>query len=181
MTVRLSAERGGDWSQLEPADGNRRTAPPESNRGFQEQSEVIFRAHGGNQPRWHDWRLLVDDAPLRLKEETKPGEWLWTPGFYAGEVEAAICDTEGVRQGVWRLDVSPNPNKLSRDAFVRMLQEIYKFDAALMIGGEPARRRFGALGNNQNQIVEFYRLRHHAAAIGQSLRALAEKPIRSLR
>ena len=181
MTVSLTAERNGERSRLEPADRDRCTPPPKSNRGFQERSEVVFRAHGGNQPSWRDWRLLVDDAPLRLNEETKPGEWLWTPGFYAGEVEAAIYDTAGVRQGVWRLDVGPNPNKLSRDAFVRMLREISESDPALMLGTEPARRRFGALGENQNLIVEFYRLRHHAAAIGQSLRALTEEPIRSLR
>ena len=181
MTVTLSAERDGERSHLEPADGARRTPPPESNRGFQERSEVVFRACGGNQPGLRDWRLLIDDAPLGLKDEAQACTWSWTPGFYAGEVEAAIYDTAGVRQGVWRLDVGPNPNKLSRDAFVRMLREISESDPALMLGAEPARRQFGALGEKQNLIVEFYRLRHHAAAIGQSLRALAEEPIRSLR
>ena len=122
--------------------------------------------------------MLIDDAPLT---PDRPGVWPWEPSFYAGEVEATLQDATGACRGRWRLDVSPDANKLGRDAFERMLKEICDHDPSLALGTEPARRQFGALGEHQNPVVEFLRLRYHAADIEQSLRALVQEPLRSLR
>ena len=119
--------------------------------------------------------------PLTLVDQARPGVWTWKPGFYAGEVEATLQDDTGTCQGRWRLDVSPDVNKLGRDAFIVMLKEIWKYDPTLALGTEPTRRQFGTLGEYQNPIIEFLRLRSRATDIEQSLRVLLQEPIRSLR
>lgn len=175
MDFSLSVERDGERRGLIASVKGDDGLAPEQNRGFQEMQEAIFQG-----PENKDWHLLIDDVSLTM-DEARPGIWSWKPGFYAGEVEATLQDPAGTCRGRWRLDVSPDVNKLGRDAFVRMLKEIYKFDPTLALGTEPAHRQFGALGEHQDPVIEFLRLRFRATDIEQSLRVLLQEPIRSLR
>lgn len=176
MDFSLTVERDGEFHDLKTSAKGDQGPAPEQNRNFREMKEVIF--HG---PLEEGWRLLIEDAPLTPDGRGHPGVWTWKPGFYAGEVEATLQDATGICRGRWRLDVSPDNSKLGRDTFIGMLKEIYEFDSTLALGTEPARRQFGALGEHQNPIVEFLRLRSRAADIEQSLRLLLQEPIRSLR
>ena len=175
MDVHLSVERDGVLHELEASAEDDIGPAPEHNRGFQELQEVVF--HGPQDGS----SLLLDDALLSLQDEDRPGVWAWEPGFYAGEVEVRLQDKTGACRGRWRLDVSPNAEKLGRCAFEEMLRDIWKYDAALALGTEPARRLFGALGEHQRPFIEYLRLRRRAEDIEKSLRALLEDPFRSLR
>ena len=176
MDFSLSVERDGEFHDLKASAKGDEGLAPEQNWGFREMQEATF--HG---PDNKGWRLLIDDAPLTLVDKDRPGVWIWHPGFYAGQVEATLQDETGTCRGRWRLDVSPDINKLGRDAFTMMLKEIWKYDPTLALGTEPARRQFGTLGEHQNSIIEFLRLRYRATDIEQSLRILLQEPIRSLR
>ena len=96
----LEVRQGAGWITLDP------TAP---NPGFTELGEVAFRVLGGE-----ELRLLVDDEPLEAKGT---GEWSWKPGFYAGLVRAELLEPGGNAIGHWRLDVSPDRNKLGEGLF----------------------------------------------------------------
>ncbi len=179
MDFSLSVERDGEHHNLIAWTKVDRSPAPEQNRGFREMQETIF--HGPPAAKEdRNWHLLIDDAPLALNQD-RPGVWTWKPGFYAGQVDATLQDSAGTCRGRWRLDVSPDTDKLGRDAFERMLKDICDHDPILALGTEPARRQFGTLGEHQNPVVEFLRLRYHAADIEQSLRALLQEPLRSLR
>ena len=180
MDVPLSVERNGELHALKASAKSDFGPAPEQNREFQELQEVVF--HGPQDGS----RLLLDDVPLPLKSEDRPGIWTWKPDFYAGEVEATLQDRTGACRRRWRLDVSPDADKLGRSAFELMLRDIWEYDPALALGTEPARREFGALGEHgvlgeQESIIEFLRLRRRAEDIEKSLRALLEDPFRSLR
>ena len=104
----------------------------------------------------------------------------WQPGFYAGEVRAELLD--GDRSlGDWRLDVSPDPSKAGREVYEAMLKEIMGFDATLVLGQEPARRRLGAMGDTDNPLVLFERLRHRRDPLERSLAAIRANPASVLR
>lgn len=171
----LSVERNGELRELKPSAKDDHGPAPIQNRGFRELDKAVF--HG---PR-DGSRLFIDDAPLPLQTADRLGVWTWEPGFYAGEVEATLQDKTGACQGRWRLDVSPDAHKLGRCDFERMLRDIWEYDPALVLGTEPVRRQFGALGEDQDLIIEFLRLRRRATDIEHSLQALLEEPFRSLR
>lgn len=61
--------------------------------------------------------VLVDDVPLPAVSGTT-NCWSWKPGFYAGSVVAEVFDGMARLVGSWTIDVSPNPAKLGRDAFL---------------------------------------------------------------
>ncbi len=164
----LVVQAGGERLELDP--------PPGLNRGFSELREVVFLG-----PSEAGCRLLVDDAPLAEVAAGKPRRWTWTPGFYAGEVRADLVSADGRRLGTWRLDVSPDARKLGRDLFFEMLAELLDFDPSLVVGKEPARQRFGALGPGQDPLVALARLRTRQTPIRQALRALLREPKRALR
>ena len=148
---------------------------PESNRNFREASKTTFL--GPSDP---NYRLYIDDIPLE-SVKGRASAWSWSPQFYAGEVQAVLRDNDGNACGCWYLDVSPDGKKLGREAFIRMLTEIRKYDESLILGAEPSRSQFGSLGTLQNPVVEFLRLRYRADAISYSLGALLREPISTLR
>ena len=177
MDFSLSVERDGEHHNLIAWTEDNDGPAPEQNCGFREKQKVVF--HGPSVAKKdNSWRMLIDDAPLT---PDRPGVWPWEPGFYAGEVEATLQDATGACRGRWRLDVSPDGRKLGRDTFEQMLKELFEYDPTLILGTEPARRQFGVLGKHQDPVIEFLRLRHHAEDIKQSLRALLQEPLRSLR
>ena len=145
------------------------------NGGFAERQKATFIG-----PADRECRLLVDDEPLGPVARSA-NEWAWTPGFYAGEVRAELLDADDRSLGVWLLDVSPDRNKAGREVFARMIDEILDFDPHLVIGEEPARRRLGALGDTDDPLVWFERLRARQRDLERALAAIRREPVSVLR
>ena len=145
------------------------------NGGFAELQQTTFIG-----PTDCECRLLVDDEPLG-RVDGSVNEWEWTPGFYAGEVRAELLDADDRSLGVWLLDVSPDRGKTGREVFARMVDEILDFDPHLVIGEEPARRRLGALGDTDDPLILFERLRTRRRDLERALAAIRREPVSVLR
>lgn len=164
LDIKLRARSAGE-------DGFRELDSVGANRGFSELREANFVG-----PTHRECRLFIDDERLdRVAESVN--EWSWKPGFYAGEVRAELLDSDDRSLGVWRLDVSPDPDKAGRELFARMLHEITAFDARLVIGEEPARQRLGALGETDDPLVLFERLRRRRRDLERALAAIRREPV----
>lgn len=172
--IALYVNKGDCRYSLRPVDSDNQSPESTTNRGFFELQEVTFQG-----PACLDWRLLVDDVPLDSVADS-PGEWKWTPGYYAGEVDVEMRNAKNKPMGRWRLDVYPDPNKVSHEVFQQMLKEILCYNRALAIGQEPAQRQFGTLDEFDNPIIEFYRLRSRVEPIDQSLAAVIREPVQTL-
>ena len=164
--ITLRTRRDGGFQAL---DASR------SNGGFAERQKARFIG-----PTDLECRLLVDDEPLG-RVEGSGNEWAWTPGFYAGEVRAELLDADDRSLGVWLLDVSPDQSKAGREVFALMIDEILDFDAHLVIGDEPARRRLGALGDSDDPLILFERLRRRQRDLERALAAIRREPVSVLR
>ena len=169
----MTAERG--TLRVRRDDGLHDLDASRLNGGFAEQRETIFIG-----PDDRECRLLVDDEPLGRVEESA-NEWSWTPGFYAGEVRAELLDADDRSLGVWSLDVSPDRGKTGREVFARMIDEILDFDPHLVIGEEPARRRLGAVGETDDPLILFERLRRRRRDLERALAAIRREPVSVLR
>ena len=169
----MIAERG--TLRVRRDDGLHDLDPSRPNGGFAERQHTIFIG-----PADRECRLLVDDEPLERVEESA-NEWSWKPGFYAGEVRAELLDADDRSLGVWLLDVSPDREKTGREVFARMVDEILDFDPHLVIGEEPARRRLGALGDSDDPLVLFERLRRRRRDLERALAAIRREPVSVLR
>ena len=166
--IRLRARSGGE-------DAFRELDPVGANGGFSELRETTFVG-----PPHRECRLFIDDERLdRVADSVN--EWSWKPGFYAGEVRAELLGRDDRSLGVWRLDVSPDPDKAGRELFARMLHEIAAFDARLVVGEEPARQRLGALGETDDPLVLFERLRCRRRDLERALTAIRREPVSVLR
>jgi hypothetical protein len=145
------------WTTLVPVPGE--------NRGFTERGRYAFESPG------EEWAFVVDDA--RLHTDSNNGKcWSWEPGFFAGEVTAALLHPDGRVITLYLLDVAPDPAKVGRDVFRQMIDELWEEDPELVVGSEPATTRMGALGETQNPWVEFARLRRYAPEFLKGLAAL---------
>ena len=161
------AEEGGG------AAAPRELAPaPAVNTGFVERCRYRLRAATPG------LSLVVDDEPL---PGDGSGAWAWAPGFYAGEVSAELHDANGACVGRYRLDVSPNPRKSGKEHFDRMVDELFAADPALVLGVEPPDHAIGSLGEGEDPLVAFARLRQHVPPFVAALRAIAVEPRRALR
>ena len=160
--------------QAEPLD------PQRPNPGFSELARVTFVAPA---PREAGLRLLIDDAPLNPVEPEHAHEtrWKWTPGFYAGKVNASLVDASGETIETFGLDVSPDPKKVGGAVFEEMVDAIYEFDAALLLGEAPAKRLMGAIGPTDDPLVLFERLRKRRDDIALALAAIRREPATILR
>lgn len=123
--------------------------------------------------------VLVDDVPLPAVSGAI-NCWSWTPGFYAGSVLAEVFDGMARLVGIWTIDVSPNPAKLGRDAFLAMVQELHAFDPQLVFGDSPARSTFGAEGRQSDPFLIYARLKAHGPSFAQAMKTLARAPQQQL-
>ena len=154
--------------------------PRVTNCGFSEQRKVIFVTNQVS-----ELQLFVDGEPLDPpKTESGKIEWEWTPGQYAGEVRAELSEkdetTKEMRGTKWvfRLDVSPDPNKLGEGSriFRRMLRDILDMDPELLIDYEPARFQLGAVGANDDALVQLMRLLSKRQELDRALAAIQRDP-----
>ena len=160
-------------------EGREPLDPCEANGGFSERQETVFVASA---PKDRGLRLLVDDERLDAGETAEGAVcWKWTPGFFAGEVRARLADAGGKTLTTYRLDVGPAPEKLGGEVFERMVEEIVDFDAALLLGEEPARRKMGAVGPTDDPLVLFERLRSRRGQLDAAIAAVRRDPATVLR
>ncbi len=153
---------------------------PEPNRGFSERAEATFIARV---PKDSGLRLFVDDERLAPVDADDADEihWKWTPGFYAGKVRARLADEGAENIATYWLDVSADPKKAGSATFEEMVETIYEFDRALLLGEEPAKRQMGAIGPTDDPLVLFERLRKRRDAISLALAAIRREPATVLR
>ena len=147
-----------------------------ANRGFSEHQKAVFVASA---PKDCGLVLLVDDEPLELETEETTDDaicWKWTPGFFAGEVRARLADSKRRTLATYRLDVGPAPEKLDTEVFDRMVEDIREFDAALLLGEEPAKIQMGAVGPTDDPLVLFERLRGRREALDAAITAVCRDP-----
>jgi hypothetical protein len=163
---RAHGESSDQWSAL-------RLAPAE-NRGFVETQRYVFEKPGAG------WSLHVDDEPLADDPEDHCC-WMWEPGFFAGEVTAELLDRDGKRAGLFLLDVAPDPSKIGREIFARMVGDLWSEDPRLVLGSEPATTNIGELGAVQDPWLAFARLRQYAPEFTRALVPLCVRPRRALR
>ena len=124
-----------------------------------------------------DAQLLIDDQPLAGGD----GYWIWSPGFYAGPVRAELMIHDGQVVATYVLDVSPHPDKLGRDVFQAMLDEIWNFDPRLVLGTEPPQSTVGHQAQVADPWLEYARLRSYGDKFVRALGVMALRPIRELR
>jgi hypothetical protein len=147
---------------------------PAANFGFTEANGYVFEIPCG------DWTLRVDDEPLP-NDPNKPSRWIWEPGFFAGEVTAEMAKAGDANSVLFLLDVAPDANKLGRDVFMQMVDELWQEDPLLVIGSEPATTPNGDLGDQENLWVAFSRLRRYGPNVLRALGAVRAYPRRTLR
>ena len=185
MSVASAAEAALWWHRAGDDEAAAQAVPlnlQQSNFGFTERRPVVFflDQNACEDGEGHGYRLFIDDEPLATVDDA-PNRWEWQPGFYAGEVRAELVDGFGRSLGVWRLDISPDPGKAGREVYESMLSEIIDFDATLVLGEEPARHRLGAMGDTNNPLVLFDRLRRRRDTLERSLAAIRANPASVLR
>lgn len=120
--------------------------------------------------------MLIDDEFLK----TDGDDWMWNPGFYAGQVCAELLCSDGRLRANYTLDVSPNPEKLGRDMFDTMLDQIWEFDPSLALGAEPAALPVGHEGNTSSPWLQYARMRTYGDKFLRALSAISRQPLREL-
>ncbi|RYG99365.1 MAG: hypothetical protein EON58_04195 [Alphaproteobacteria bacterium] len=125
--------------------------------------------------------LYIDEAPLELVPHDGTTCWLWEPGFYAGQVVAELVALSGQRIAEYRFDVAPDDRKIGGDLFDQMLDELYAFDPALLLGTEAAQASIGVAGDVVSPMLAYARLRRHGGDLLAGLGAVSAQPLTKLR
>lgn len=144
---------------------------PALTRGFREGQVYRFSALSDQVD-----ELLIDDEPLTPEVS---GGWGWSPGFYAGVVRG-LARSVGRVVAEFLLDVSPHPEKLGRDAFKALVDDLWDFDPGLVLGAEPAGTDMGTRGRRVGDYVALERVRRYGASFLRALAGVAERPRRRL-
>ena len=145
--------------------------PYKAGLGFRERGEYRIRKPASGD------RLFVDDQAI----ESDNGEWAWMPGFYAGQVRAELLGPGDRVRATYLLDVSPHPDKLGRDVFQGMLDQIWEFDPSLVLGTEPAALPIGHEEQISDPWLQYVRLRVYGERFVRVLSALARQPLLELK
>jgi hypothetical protein len=155
-----------DWRLLRPA--------PAENLGFTEAQRYVL------QKPCTDCTFYVDDAPLP-DHPNGPSCWIWEPRFFAGEVTAEMVTADGTNSILFLVDVAPDENKVGRESFRQMVNELWQEDPTLVIGSEPATTPSGELGSHEDPWAAFARLRQYGPDFVRALAAVRARPRRALR
>jgi hypothetical protein len=166
VSWRSESDAMNDWRVLRPA--------PAENLGFTEARHYLFQKPST------DCTFYVDDAPLS-DHPNKPSCWTWEPRFFAGEVTAEMVSADGANSVLFLLDVAPDANKVGRESFMQMVNELWQEDPTLVIGSEPATTPSGEFGSQEDPWAAFARLRRCAPDFVRTLAAVRARPRRALR
>lgn len=160
--------------QVEQGDARFDVRPDELNPGFMEKKAYCFSALEG-------FSFYIDDVLLEPVNQNGEYAWIWSPGFYAGEVAAELLDDQGRTAASYRLDVSAADNKLGGQAFAAMVEAILEFDPALVLGTEEAQFGIGHDGALTNPHLQYARLRRYGDRLHLALKQIAQRPLTNLK
>lgn len=149
--------------------------PGAATSGFRELGTYLFLAPDDGAS------LYIDEAVVEPVVVNGERGWRWQPGFYAGQVIAELLGDSGRRLGAYWIDVSPDQGKLGADVFAGMLDELYAFDPALILGTEAAQANIGVSGEMTSPLLAYARLRRYGDALLAGLRTVAKLPLTRLR
>lgn len=137
-------------------------------QGFSERVEYYIRINSANT------RLYIDDAPLPMDSQQQ--YWLWTPGFYSGEVNAEL-EQPGKSEPVrFVLDVSPSPKKTGRSQYFEYIQKIVDYSPQLLLGCEPAKHGLGGRSRTKSPWISYARLCCFIGRYLSGLRFIVDRP-----
>jgi hypothetical protein len=139
-------------------------------QGLLENREYLIRADSV------DSHLFVDDAPLEL--DARQEYWVWSPGFYAGEVVLEL-ERPGHHEPVRYLaDVGPEPGKSGRELYFFYIREIADFAPQLLLGTEPAQHALGGRSDvSVSSWIRYARLRCFIDSYVDALRTVCDRPL----
>ena len=160
--------------QVEQGDAQFNVHPDQLNPGFMEKKTYRFTALEG-------FSFYIDDVLIETVDQNGACAWLWSPGFYAGEVAAELLDDQGRTAASFRLDVSAADNKLGGQAFTAMIEAILDFDPALVLGTEEAQFGIGHDGALTNPHLQYARLRRYGDRLHSALKQISQRPLTSLK
>ena len=138
--------------------------------GLEEKREYLIRVNTEGS------RLFVDDAPLAMDHQRL--YWLWSPGFYAGEVIVELERPGQHKPTRYLVDVAPAPNKSGREQYLEYIAQIADYAPQLLMGTEPARHALG--GRSQVRLsswIRYARLRCFIDPYLAALRAICDRPM----
>jgi hypothetical protein len=121
-------------------------------------------------------RLVIDDIDLPRVAEG----FHWSPGFYAGQVNAELLGSDGGCVAHYQLDVSPTPDKLGRDLFEAMLRDLATSAPDLLLGSEAHQALFNPGELPAPSEVQYVRLRRYALECCSALQRICERPLTRL-
>jgi hypothetical protein len=125
--------------------------------------------------------LYIDDVLVEALRSPTPdvARWRWSPGFYAGAVEARIDFGTG-RESRFEIVTDPDLRKLTRDDFDTMVREILEDTHALFaLSGF----RTGIARGDGKEVPPIARLeflRSRLEALEHAVREIDRRPIRKL-
>ncbi|MEM4987231.1 DUF2357 domain-containing protein [Collimonas sp. H4R21] len=125
-------------------------------------------------------RLLIDDVELKLSPD---GDfYLWSAGFFAGQVEISAIDSVG-RTYRFVAEIVPKPAKVGTHTYAAMFDEIRNFDAHLLLGSTAATSEFGVelTSANVNSLVAYARMKQHGELFLQSVAKISKAPHKTIR
>ena len=120
-------------------------------------------------------RCYVDDALLNVDDTGQ--NWVWEPGFFAGEVGLELELPELSHPIRYQVDVSPAPHKSGRDQFNQYLQQIIDFMPQLATGTEPAMQNLSGRSGFVSLWLRYARLRQFIDRYLSGLKAIRHRPI----
>jgi hypothetical protein len=143
--------------------------PNEKLSGFSERRDYLIRVVSERS------RLYVDDS--LLPKDSSQQYWIWSPGFYAGEVVAEL-ELEGRHEPLkFYFKVDPAPEKASCEKYLKYIQQIVDYAPSLVVGNEPARHAVSGRSSKLSLWVSYARLRCYADQYLAGLRAVVDRPI----
>ncbi len=143
--------------------------------GFREQGRYFFHPAGTGQ------QLYIDDAPLQPETRNGLVGWTWSPGFYAGRVQAEWMDAAGAELARFQLDVAADDRKLGSEIFARMLKELTDFNPGLPFGTEAAQSGIGVEGELMPPMLAYARLHRYGMDLVRTLQPIIKAPLTRLR
>lgn len=168
MPILLCTASDGASIRVEPVT-------PEAVRGFCELRHYVLSVIHA-QP----CKLLLDEVELAPAQHGTSNSWAWQPGFYAGTVLAELHAPDNQVLAKYRLDVSPDPNKLGQEDFQSMLNQLFEFEPGLLVGSEAAQFGIGTEGEITDPGLEYARLRRYGSQLCEALRLLTSRPLPQL-
>ena len=122
--------------------------------------------------------VLIDDIPLTRRAGAN--QWYWTPGFYAGKVQAEVLDGDGKPIAIYGLEIGNAPAKLGQPQFLYMVNEILEAVPALLLGDGASGSEFGQSGNSASREVGYARMRRYGQRCVDAFKAVCAHPLMRL-